>query len=212
MKNFWANARDKLNRIPRTSGSLQWHEIEGWFQWRSGQEEAAHHFPAGSCFIEVGTYLCRSLCSLGEVVKRSGKHFTIIGIDNCFGSGAEGYQQKDYHGAAVQRGGGSFAGELHRNILDCGYGDIISLIIADSISAARMFSDASVEWVHLDARHDFGSVKQDIQAWLPKIKPGGWLSGDDYDEVKWPGVVRAVDELLPEAECWSVQQWRWIVH
>lgn len=190
---------------------MHWQEIEGWFQWRSAQEEAARRFPAGSCFIEVGTYLGRSLCSLGEVVEKSGKSFTVIGIDTCRGSGVEGPRQKDYHGAAVSKGGGTFAGVLHRNVLECGYGDTVKLLITDSVSAARLFADASVEWVHLDARHDYASVKTDIRAWLPKIKPGGWLSGDDYDEVKWPEVVRAVGEVLPGASGWSVHQWRWIV-
>jgi hypothetical protein len=74
-----------------------------------------------------------------------------------------------------------------------------------------LFADWSLDWVHLDARHDYASVKADIGAWLPKIRKGGWLSGDDYDEQKWPEVVKAVDELLPRAEFWSHQQWRWIV-
>jgi hypothetical protein len=190
---------------------VHWREIEGWFQWRSAQEEAAKRFPEDSCFIEVGTYLGRSLCSLGEVVERSGKSFSVIGIDTCGGNGPEGRRQQDYHGAAVAQSGGTFAGALHKNILDCGYGDRISLIITDSVNASRLFGDASVDWVHLDARHDYASVKADIQAWLPKIKPGGWLSGDDYNELKWPGVVQAVGELLPGAKPWSTEQWRWIV-
>ena len=190
---------------------MRWTEIEGWFQWRSGQEEAADSFPEGSCFVEVGTYLGRSLCSLGEVVERSGKSFSVIGIDTCRGSGPEGPRRKDYHGAAVRRNGGTFAGALHKNVLDCGYGDTISLLIASSLAASRLFGDASVDWVHLDARHDYASVKADIQAWLPKVKPGGWLSGDDYDAVKWPEVSKAVGELLPGAKPWSTMQWRWIV-
>jgi hypothetical protein len=111
----------------------------------------------------------------------------------------------------VQQGGGTFAGALHKNVLDCGYADRIQLIIADSTAAAQLFSDASLDWVHLDARHDYASVKADIEAWLPKIKPGGWLSGDDYNEEKWPEVVKAVEDLLPRAGLWSNQQWRWIV-
>lgn len=192
-------------------GRMNWRDIAGWFQWRSAQEAAVDWFPEGSCFIEVGTYLGRSLCSLGEVVERSGKTFTVIGIDTCRGSGPEGPRQKDYHGAAVAQGGGTFAGALHKNLLDCGYGDAISLIIADSLSASRLFGDASVDWVHLDARHDYAGVTADIRAWLPKVKHGGWLSGDDYDELKWPEVVKAVDDLLPGAKAWSNQQWRWIV-
>jgi hypothetical protein len=190
---------------------VNWDEIDGWFQWRSAQEEAAQRFPEGSCFVEVGTYLGRSLCSLAEVVERSGKVFRLVGIDTCRGSGPEGPRQKDYHGAAVVRGGGTFAGALHKNILDCGYGDTVSLIIADSVAASRLFADASIDWVHLDARHDYASLQADIQAWLPKIKRGGWLSGDDYDEIKWPEVVKAVGDLLTGAEPWSTQQWRCIV-
>jgi hypothetical protein len=188
-----------------------WYEIDGWFTWRSAQEEAVSFFPEGSRFVEVGTYLGRSLCSLGEVVERSGKLITVIGVDTCRGSGPEGWRSIDYHAVAVQKGEGTFAGALHKNLLDCGFGDRIQLIISDSIAAARLFSEASLDWVHLDARHDYASVKADVEAWLPKIKPGGWLSGDDYDEQKWPDVVKAVGELLPRAGLWSKQQWRWIV-
>ena len=190
---------------------MHWQEIDGWFRWRSGQEEAVRRFPENSCFVEVGTYLGRSLCSLAELVKLSGKRIVLVGVDTCRGSGPEGPNHKDYHGAAVSQGGGTFAGALHRNILDCGYGDAISLVIAGSVAASGLFTDESLEWVHLDARHDYESVKTDIAAWSPKVKPGGWLSGDDYDELKFPEVVRAVGELLPGAEPWSTQQWRWIV-
>jgi len=187
-----------------------WHDIDGWFNWRSAQEEAVSWFPQGSRFVEVGTYLGRSLCSLGQVVERSGKGITVIGIDTCRGSGPEGWR-KDYHADAVEQGGGTFAGALHKNVLDCGFGNKILLIISDSVTASGLFADASLEWVHLDARHDYASVKADIEAWLPKLKPNGWLSGDDYNEHKWPEVVRAVKDLLPSAELWSNQQWRWVV-
>jgi len=190
---------------------VHWQEIDGWFRWRSGQEEAVHRFPEGSRFVEVGTYLGRSLCSLAELVTLSGKSIAIIGIDTCRGSGPEGPNHKDYHGAAAAQGGGTFAGALHRNILDCGYGEAISLIVAESVAASRLFAEESIDWVHLDARHDYASVKSDIAAWRSKVKPGGWLSGDDYDELKFPELVRAVAEILPAASPWSTAQWRWIV-
>ncbi len=164
----------------------------------------------GSCFVEVGAYLGRSLCSLGEVVEQSGKTFTIVGIDLPW----------QWAGGAVSEGlsrcgGGAWRRQLcldlDRNIMACGYGDAISIIIADSPAVSGLFGDASVDWVHLDARHDDASVKADIGAWLPKVKPGGWSSGDDYDEIKWPEVVKAVGELLPGAAVWSTQQWRYVV-
>jgi hypothetical protein len=188
-----------------------WHDIDGWFNWRSAQEEAVEWFPESSRFVEVGTYLGRSLCSLGEVVDRSGKGITVIGIDTCRGSGPEGWRRKDYHASAVEQGGGTFAGALHKNVLDCGFGDKILLIISDSTTASGLFNNGSLEWVHLDARHDYASVKTDIETWLPKLKSGGWLSGDDYDKSKWPEVVKAVGDVLPGAKLWTNQQWRYIV-
>lgn len=190
---------------------LKWNDIPGWFQWRSAQEEAVQHFPDGSRFVEVGNFLGRSLCSLAEIAQLGGKQYTVVGVDTCRGSGVEGPRGKDYHGAAVAEGGGTFAGKLHKNIIDCGYGDVISLIVADSITASGFFADRSIDWVRLDARHELKQVQADIRAWLPKVRVSGWLSGDDYDEIKWPGVVTAVRELLPEARPWSSQQWRRVV-
>ena len=202
----------KNRLLQRLDRRRHWYDIEGWFGWRPAQEEAVNYFAEGSRFVEVGTYLGKSLCSLAEVVERSGKCIEVIGIDTCQGSGPEGPRGRDYHGAAVQKGGGTFAGALHKNVLDCGFADKIVLIISDSVKASSLFGDATIDWVHLDARHDYASVKTDIEAWLPTVKAGGWLSGDDYDEAKWPEVVKAVTELLPHAEPWSNQQWRWIVN
>jgi len=187
-----------------------WHDIDGWFTWRLAQEEAVNCFPEGSRFVEIGTYLGRSLCSLAEVVEGSSKNISVIGIDTCRGSGPEGWRGKDYHATAVKNGGGTFASALHKNVMDCGFGEKITLIISDSVSASRLFSDASLDWVHLDARHDYESVKADIEAWLPKVKVGGWLSGDDYDAAKWPEVVAAVSDTLPTSKLWLDAQWRCI--
>ncbi|MGZ6777985.1 MAG: class I SAM-dependent methyltransferase [Mycobacterium sp.] len=114
------------------------------------------------------------------------------------------------HGPAVEHGGGTFAGLLHRNVIACGFADSVQLLISDSVAAARLFVDESFAWVHIDARHDYPSVCADIDAWAPKVQRGGWLSGDDYDEHQWPGVVRAVGDTLPGAQRWWSTQWRWI--
>lgn len=169
------------------------------------------HFEAGSRFVEVGNFLGRSLCSLGELVQQSGKPFSVIGIDTCRGSGVEGPKKKDYHAASVKKGGGTFAGILHRNVISCGLADVVSLIVSDSVSSASFFPDRSIAWVHLDARHDREHLIADIAAWLPKVQSGGWLSGDDYDEVKWPEVVATITDTLPAARGWSVKQWRLLV-
>ena len=84
-------------------------------------------------------------------------------MDTCRGSGPEGLKTEELSWAAVERGGGTFAGELHRNVIECGYGDLLTLIIADSVRASRLFADRSLDWVHLDARHDYAHVRADIE-------------------------------------------------
>ena len=205
MKQIPTMPSSKFDKPVRT-----WRDIPGWFQWRLHQEEAAAHFPDASRFVEVGCYLGRSICSLGEVVREAGLDIKIVGVDTARGSGPEGRENNDAHGPAVDHGGGTFAGLLHRNIIDCGLAETIQLVISDSIAAADLFVDDSLAWVHIDARHDYESVVADINAWAPKVQPRGWLSGDDYEADWWPGVVRAVADTLPDAGPWESTQWRWI--
>jgi predicted O-methyltransferase YrrM len=49
--------------------------------------------------------------------------------------------------------------------------------------------------VFIDADHSYEAVRFDIINYAPKVKLGGLLCGHDYSR-NWPGVVRAVQELL----------------
>jgi len=51
--------------------------------------------------------------------------------------------------------------------------------------------------IFIDADHNVASVKADIAAWRPLLKPGGILCGHDYTSI-WPGVIEAVDALVPK--------------
>jgi hypothetical protein len=71
-----------------------------------------------------------------------------------------------------------------------------TLIRLPSVEAAKKVEDNFFDMVFIDASHFYEDVKQDIISWLPKVKPGGILSGDDYHEKDFPEVIRAVNELL----------------
>jgi hypothetical protein len=47
-----------------------------------------------------------------------------------------------------------------------------------SLVAAQRFDDGFFDWVYIDADHTQAGA--DADAWWPKVKPGGWLTGHDY--------------------------------
>ena len=64
---------------------------------------------------------------------------------------------------------------------------------ASSMDAARAVPDKSLDFVYIDAAHDFDNVMLDLIVWSRKVKPGGIVAGHDYDRPHKRGVVPAVD-------------------
>ena len=76
----------------------------------------------------------------------------------------------------------------------------VNIIRDDSLNAAKQFEDGQLDWVYIDADHSYDAVKADIEAWFPKVRIGGLVSGDDYFdgtlEIAEFGVKSAVDEFV----------------
>jgi hypothetical protein len=82
------------------------------------------------------------------------------------------------------------------------------IIQGDSANAAAMIEDGSLDFVFIDGDHSYEGCKRDILAWMPKVRPGGWLMGHDYG--LRAGVTRAVTELgvaveLDRDKVWAVR-------
>ncbi len=71
--------------------------------------------------------------------------------------------------------------------------DKVRLMRMTSVEAAKQIYNNSIDFVHIDGNHEYESVKIDIKTWLPKLKPGKLLTGDDYHA---DCVKSAVDGLL----------------
>jgi hypothetical protein len=65
--------------------------------------------------------------------------------------------------------------------------------------AALDFSDASLDFVYIDANHDYQYVTEDLANWSRKVKIGGIISGHDYirrkGQDKYYAVVAAVNDF-----------------
>ena len=66
----------------------------------------------------------------------------------------------------------------------------------NSVEASKQFEDNSLDFVYIDAAHDYDNVRQDILTWLPKIKKGGHIGGHDYRYDPNIGVYEAVNDIF----------------
>lgn len=64
------------------------------------------------------------------------------------------------------------------------------------------------DFVFIDGDHRYESVCKDINNVRKILKPGGILSGHDYTHHDWPGVKKAVDELVGKINLLNSIWWK----
>ncbi len=71
--------------------------------------------------------------------------------------------------------------------------DRIKIIKGRSLNVLDQIPDNSMDFIFHDSDHSYPFVKNEILAFLPKLKPGGYSIGDDYN---WTPVARSVQEAF----------------
>ncbi len=64
-----------------------------------------------------------------------------------------------------------------------------------STEASKKFEKESIDFIYVDARHDYCGVKEDLEHYWPILKQGGIIAGHDYHE---NGEIRNQDWSLCE--------------
>lgn len=70
------------------------------------------------------------------------------------------------------------------------------IIRKPSLEAVSNFADNMLDFVYIDAMHNFDAVMLDILNWVPKVKRGGIIACHDYLHGHLQGVVYAVDAYI----------------
>ncbi len=180
-----------------------WQDIPGFFDFQDVYDQAAAEAKRRDILIEVGSFLGKSTAYMAERIKASPNfplHFFAV----------DPWDEKDYadwwitccnpfpHPWPVPELIGKTLWEaFHFSMRETGSHLWINQLRMKSLPAAKRFEDGSVFFVFIDADHRYEAVKDDIAAWLPKIRPGGIIAGHDYYATDWPGVAQAVDEAFP---------------
>lgn len=55
-----------------------------------------------------------------------------------------------------------------------------TIIRKESLLAVKNFNDRSLDFVYIDANHDFPNIANDLYSWEKKVRVGGIISGHDY--------------------------------
>ena len=82
----------------------------------------------------------------------------------------------------------------------------ITKIRKTSIEASSLFEDNSIDLVYIDGIHTYDGVKNDLSLWIPKVKY--FISGYDFWIDGWPGVKKAVLEIVGEPD--KIFEGNWI--
>lgn len=176
--------------------------IQGWFDYEDLYRQMASMCYVNSTIVEVGSWKGKSAAFMAVEILNRNPSIRFHCVDTWLGSveHQEGGPFADEH---------AINGTLYEHFLENikPVKHVINPIRMDSISASKLFTDRTLEFVFIDADHSYEGVSADIKAWKPKLIPGGFLCGHD---INWSqDVVRAVSENVPEYQirgsCWFYQ-------
>lgn len=156
----------------------QKHLKEGGFcNFYTFYEEIAKWIPDGGVWVEVGVYWGESFRWGLVATLNEGKTVTMIAVD----AFPDGWAHN----------GTPMVQMFHNHMKP--FDEYVTLKCESSEAAAR-FPDGFADFVFIDANHTREFVRRDIDAWLPKIKPGGIIAGHDYN---YPHEVKeVVDDIF----------------
>jgi predicted O-methyltransferase YrrM len=167
----------------------QFNEVPGWFAYEELYNEVVDNGKDGDLFVEVGAWLGKSTNHMARKIKESGKDIKFVTVDSW-----KGTDDEDIHQTIV----GNFNGDIYYEFIDntnlCGNYGKVETIKDLSKNAANNFSNCSIDYLMLDAGHSYDALKEDLEVWYNKVKPGAIISGDDYGV--FSGVTHAANEFF----------------
>ena len=159
---------------------------ENWFTYPKLYSDMVKEFPSRSKFVEVGAWKGKSAAYMTVEIINAEKNIEFYVVDTWEGSS----EHKD--NPELQELFHIFTENM--KLIENYY---IPMRMT-SLEAATKFEDESLDFVFIDAAHEYEHVKDDLTAWYPKIKKGGILAGHDFypDQPNWGGVHKAVTEVF----------------
>lgn len=114
-----------------------------------------------------------------------GNHFMVDNWGTIEGSSGDGTNPQEWHDK-------NYTDAMNRVLPE--FSSRVTVLRGLSGEMAKHVVDDSVALCYVDCLHTYEGVKADIEAWYPKVKPGGVMAFHDYENTSY-GVKQAVNEF-----------------
>ena len=147
-------------------------EIFGWFSYSHLYNFFVEQSSNDSIIVEIGSFFGKSTNYLLEKVKKSGKNIKVVAIDTFHGS-----QNEECHLDIVSK----YDGDIYQPFTENVDIERLTILKEKSEDACKYFGNGTIDFLMIDGDHSYDGVTNDISNYFYKVKPGGYISGDDYN-------------------------------
>lgn len=160
-------------------------EIFGWFSYGELYDFFVDDSVNGSKIVEIGSFFGKSTDYLIKKIDESGKDIKLFCIDTF-----EGTQNEEFHLGLINQHGGDIYEDFCNNINK----DKVTILKDYSSNCCDFFDNCSVDYLMIDGDHSYEGVTSDINNYFYKIRPGGYICGDDYNV--FASTTKAVNDFF----------------
>jgi glycosyltransferase involved in cell wall biosynthesis/predicted O-methyltransferase YrrM len=147
-------------------------EIFGWFSYKHLYDFFVEQSSNESIIVEIGSFFGKSTNYLLEKVKKSKKNINVVAIDTFQGS-----ENEQYHLDIVSQ----YDGDIYQPFTENVDIERLTILKEKSEDACKYFGNGTIDFLMIDGDHSYDGVTNDISNYFYKVKPGGYISGDDYN-------------------------------
>lgn len=172
---------------------------ENWFDFQDIYKKMVDTSSDNSHFVEVGVWKGMSACFMAVEIINSGKNIKFDCVDT--------WEFFDWFTDISKESFNGLYNIFLNNIEPVK--DYVKVVKKISWEAALDYENESLDFIFIDASHDYESVKKDINAWLPKLKINGLIAGHDYYHIPVSNAVNdifGVENILPTTTCWTYKK------